>query len=649
MAIPGRLCVEEMTKVRPAGLGGRSAMTLLTLGALSACGHLAPVPEAAAIQPQILSPSDGAALSVSPWVPVTVHLPADARGATLSWTLDGQPWRDDQALLRRRNGHIGGGQDYLATLELLDLAPGAHTLDVLVTPPGRWPYRLQSTFTYDPPPHLLTLHVQDAAGTPVSARVALWRGEERHLLAGPDATAADRGGRDHLLSSVFAVNGVARLRLEPGDYRFVAVRSLRDDLGVGALTIDGDQTLTLTVPEVIATPGVWTADLHVHSGYSPDSFTPNQARFAALACAGLDAIVLTEHNWVVDPTPRLAAVGAADTLRGIPGAEIPVHGKSASSGHLNAFPLGVGAEVPGGLSLAATLDRYRAIAEADPWPDGEGRLLLMLNHPRGIQFRPDSQPARSAHGLFTSLGFDRAIAPGVGENAWMTVPEPTGTTALDIDLLEIVNRFSWTLYREVRQDWFALLEAGYAVVGTGNSDSHAVALELAGAPVNLVDVGEPASFPRFLDALAGGRVSVSTGPIVSFAVRDASGRRWGPGDRIPASGPLLVDARVQAPPWVPVPELRLVRNGAVIARYPLPEREEGATLDHKHLWTLDHLRAGWLLVEAGWPLEDDAPVIGGLFADVYPDAVPLAFTNPAWIEGAQPSSASARGPSGARP
>lgn len=589
-------------------------------------------PPPAPVEPALLSPSDGVRLDRSPWIPLSARLPDRAAGAVVSVTLDGRPWSDPQAVLRRRIARRGGGLDYLATLDLLPLQAGQHTLELRAELPGQAPVVLRSRFTYAPPPHRVELEVVDGRGQPVSARVAVFDEGGRHLLASPDADRVDPNHRDTVLSSLFATDGRAALRVGPGRYRFVAVRSLRDGLGVGELEVKGDQRLRLVVPELVPTPGELTADLHVHSAESADAFTPHAMRFAALACAGLDVVVLTDHNRVVDPRPHLAAVEPASPLAGLAGVEVPVRGTEPTSGHLNAFPVAASSPAPGGLGLAATLDAWRALAQEHPWPDAQGRLILQLNHPRGIGFRPEDPPRKDAHALFTSLGFDRRVPPGEGPNAWMSAAEPTGTTALEIDAMEIVNRFSWKLYRAVRRDWFALLDAGVPVTGTGNSDSHALALELAGSPVNLVRVGEDRSTAAFLDAIDRGRLSVSTGPILSLEVRDARGGRAEPGDRLEGSGPLTVIARVRAAPWVPVPELRLIKDGRLLARQPLPRPPEGEPLDFSAVFTAVAERDGWLLLEAGWPLDDEDPRPGGLFRQVYPNAVPLAFTNPVRLD-----------------
>ena len=88
---------------------------------------------------------------------------------------------------------------------------------------------------------------------------------------------------------------------------------------------------------------------------------------------------------------------------------------------------------------------------------------------------------RQIHDLFNKMGFDPAEAPGVGKtNAWMAQVSKDGvTTAFDYDALEIMNRGSWEAYNQVRLDWLGLMSWGRRITGTGNSDSHAMAIEQA--------------------------------------------------------------------------------------------------------------------------------------------------------------------------
>ena len=575
-------------------------------------------------------------LSDPPWVPILARLPVGVSSASARLSLDGQPWTDPLMVVRRRNKTMGGGVDLLATLPLLDLSAGAHRIGLDVTLADGAPLHLDSAFVYRPPPILVNLLVIDAQDQPVPARIALFQDGEPHALAGPDALRVDPQDRDTHLNSLFALGGRAQVRLSPGRYRLVAVRGLRDELGIAEVDLTEDSTLTLRVTESVPTPGQLTADLHVHTAASGDAFVPGWARYASLAAAGLDMVVITDHERIVDPRPALSRLGA--TVQGLPGEEAFSDKKRARDGHMNALPLEAGQPYDGDRALAALIDGFRTLADSRPFPGANGAVLLQLNHPRGIQFAPEDPPLPWAHGLFTTLGFNRESVLGAPENAWLFKAQPgTGTNALDVEAMEIINRFSWSLYREVRADWFALLNAGFAITGTGNSDSHALAVETAGLPVNLVSLpgwsaGQPIPPDAFVGAIQAGHVSVSTGPVLSMRLRGPDGAEAGPGDLIQAAGPITVTASVAAASWVRVPELRLIVNGEVEQRIAVPRPAPGQPSALQQTWIVDLPRDGWILVEAGWPIEEQEPVVDGDYAALFPGHVPMAFTNPARVD-----------------
>ena len=112
------------------------------------------------------------------------------------------------------------------------------------------------------------------------------------------------------------------------------------------------------------------------------------------------------------------------------------------------------------------------------------------------------------------------------------------------------------------RDWYALLDAGYRVTATGNSDSHKLTFHEPGVPRNLVAVpnDDPAALrrARLRRGRTRGRVVVSSGPFVRL---EASGK--GVGDTV-AAGDADVSILVDAPPWVDVDEVELVRRGEVV-------------------------------------------------------------------------------------
>jgi hypothetical protein len=477
-------------------------------------------------------------------------------------------------------------------------------------------------------------------------------------LAGPDAYAADPGERDVGLHSILAVDGHARVYLDRARYRLLATRGLRHD--VGAAWIDCSSSdrveVELEVQRVVDTPGWLTTDLHVHSGRSADAYVPDRVRYRSAVVAGLDVIVMTDHNMVIDPAVPLDEISleggeGVPVVRGLPGVEArlgmsdPENEEDEDSyGHLNAFPLDPDQPLPEthNEQVSEHIVAFRERQRVAPFEGSEDGVVLQLNHPRGIQFAVDEEPRTKVHALFNQLGFDREEPVESDGNDWLVRTELPGNSILDLDAVEVLNRFSWPLYLEVRADWFALLNQGFSLTATGNSDSHAFEVEQLGLPMNLVACPASGSLDVacFVDAVQGGNLTVTSGPVVDLWVGHGQ-RGVGPGESLTAPGQVTVRARVRAAPWVPVSEVRLVRNGAVVDVQIVDggRMEPGSTremLDRELEWTLDLDRDSWLLVEAGWPLEAELPENPedalGDYALLAPGYTPVGFTNPVRVD-----------------
>lgn len=568
---------------------------------------------ARAAPPSVAVPSGEEALG-APWTPLLVRMDEDWTDATVQASLDGEPL-DDPGVVRARSRGRGGGVDWISSLDLGPLSPGEHDLRFSVRRgDGEW--LLDRSFTIERGPVEVRLHLQDEEERPVAGRVlVLNEAGSPYLLLDQEAQEADPWRRDARLASVFAPEGEATLWLRPGTYTLVGTRGVREAVDARTLTLDeGLHELTLAVPRVVRTPGWVTADLHLHTCRSADSMVPDVQRWQAVRAAALDAVLLTDHNQV-SPDP-----GLPDVLV-IPGVEH--RAGHHTTAHVNAGPLPPGIALPDTdpESFSHHLDALRAL---DPG------VLLQLNHPRGIQFLAEGPLHPRTHALFTRMGYQRRRAPGRGPNAWMTEARPdTGTTALDFDAMEILNRLSWQGYLQVRQDWFALLRHGWAPTGTGNSDSHALAGVAAGSVVNLVDVEGELTETSLVEAVEAGRVSVSTGPVVDLVVRTSEGEA-GPGGVLSGTS-AQATVRVRAASWVPVPEVRLVVDGKVVERVRL-DHEPGQLLDQSFSFELpDRRHDGFVLAEAGWPLGQE-PEDLGLYTRVTGGAVPLGFTNPVLLD-----------------
>ena len=508
---------------------------------------------------QVVSPSPDSRVRAS-WVPLVVRLSEPFAEAEVRVLLDGQPV-DGELVVRPRGPNLGGGLDLIGWLDLSELQPGERELLLELRSPEGRELRQTQHFTWDRPEHRVRLSAE-------AARVFVeHEGQPLHLYT---ADPVDPRGRDADLHSVFVV-GEASVWLDEGDYRFTCSRGLRYGLEVHEVELRGELELRCEPQLQVPTPGWSSADFHVHTARSGDSFVPDALRWASLRAADLDLVVLSDHD-LIQPAPGPGR---------LPGVEATIYQEAPQSpsgwrsiSHVNAFPV-EGELEEGRRPFEEVVAAYQARG-----------AVVQLNHPRGIQFRTGHEPARRAHALFNQRGFE---------------PEQV----LGVDAIELVNRASWPLYLEVRQDWFALLEAGQRITGTGNSDSHALAVENAGAPINLVPC-EVEDTPCVVRAVQEGRVRVSTGPIVDVQVE---------GD--------VLRLRVEAADHVPVREARLVADGEVVWRADVEQLPAE--------FELPLPEAQWVLAEAGWPL-DEEPRDFGVYSQLYPGMVPLGFTNPLWLD-----------------
>jgi len=165
-------------------------------------------------------------------------------------------------------------------------------------------------------------------------------------------------------------------------------------------------------------------------------------------------------------------------------------------------------------------------------------------------------------------------------------------------------------------DWYALLNAGFHVVATGNSDSHKPSYHEAGVPRNMIELGVDApgalAEPALVDALRKGKSSVCSGPFVRIEV---GGKTMG--DTV-APGEAEITVHVDAPPWVEVDRIDIVKRGKTIRTFPVVTKGSVTQRLRESLVTGD-----WVIAIARGSKSMDAYV---------PGALPFGFTNPVFVQ-----------------
>lgn len=439
--------------------------------------------------------------------------------------------------------------------------------------------------------------VKSSRGESLPARVLI-RGVGRT----PDPDFGEDPLRGAALNVVYSSTGNSATSLLSGRYRVTIDRGFEYTIFERDITVKPGKKVFVTaiLRRVVDTKGWIAADLHLHAAPSPDAPARLEDRVHSLAAVGVEVGVATDHNVVTDYAPTIRDLKLEKWVASVVGNEVTT--KEVLLGHFNLFPLAAD-------SAPAEWRRTtpRAIIDAARASKPYGKdTIVQVNHPRMRDL-----------GTFELLRLDPRDVKG-----WVA---RTPLAAMDFDAIEVFNgdhyhRSEIPKVEECLRDWYALLNAGYRHAATGNSDSHKLTYHEAGVPRNLVAVpnDDPAQFDEraFVKAIREARIVVSSGPFVTIT---AAGK--GIGDTISA-GTHEVDVRVQAPPWMDVDRVDLVKRGEVVKSW-----TGGfgiAALRVVRNEKLDLKRGDWIIAIA----RGTRPM-----SHLHrPDAPPFAFTNPIWVE-----------------
>jgi hypothetical protein len=443
----------------------------------------------------------------------------------------------------------------------------------------------------EPRAGLLRWHVTERGGSSLPARLSV-----RGIPPTRDPDWGDEPNQGAALESVYTL-GDGSIPIPPGRYRVTVSRGFEytthDE--VIALTDGSTASVDATLERVVDTRGWISADMHVHAVPSPDAPTLLEDRVRSLVASGVEVAVATDHNAITDYGPTIRALGAQRWLSSIVGDEVTTRG--IELGHFNVFPLTAGTPplpfesiTPGEIFAAA-----RAAAPRDR------DRVVQVNHPR-----------MGSIGYFELLHLDPDNLDGWRRRA------PLFDSSFDA--IEVFNGDDYAELAHVEaclRDWYALLNAGLRITATGNSDSHKLTYHEAGVPRNFVRIGSdsPAEFDEatFIEAVRRGKVVVSSGPFVRLASGAAE-----VGDDVAPGSDVEVHVRVDAPPWVDVSSVDLVRRGEVVKTWAVGAIRAPIRLD---AGTRLSLRSGdWIIAIARGSQPMNFLHRSG--------ALPFGFTNP---------------------
>jgi hypothetical protein len=495
---------------------------------------------------------------------------------------------------------------------------------------------------------------------------------------------------------VYLPDGTATVHLRPGRYELFASRGLEYTAQRRRIRLgERPRRRRLRLRQVVATPDAISADFHIHSARSLDTSATPVGRVAAFVGEGVEVMVSSDHDFVLDYAPVISSLGLDARITSIVGTEVTTTAPNPPAfpeavGHLNAWPLTVD---PTARRDGSVEDEYVAPNFLFSRLRTAGAAVIQYNHPRA------GTRGLGSIGFFNTIGCNRCendidqtctvnadcpVSPAprlcqcVGYRPELPitavpndtlldddvtgisgVANPDGLRNIDFDVIEVGNGLNNVGLLQVREDWFSLLNQVNTVTpsgtvpflpGTGVSDSHRNTLESAGfLRTYVLGVGDdPAALDiaAFNAGIKAGRMMATSGPFIEFSIRDAASASAGLGETlVPVTGTVTLSIRVQATNWIEVEEVRVVANGQVVPGLvfdqtttpnvrpgPLrPWSPQARPLRFEHELELTLTEDTWLLVEAGTPIDPLSEP--DEFADtLVPDLVPYGFTNPIFVD-----------------
>jgi len=519
-----------------------------------------------------------------------------------------------------------------------------------------------------------------------------------------DGSSGDAAGQNNM---VYTATGSGGIQVRPGTYDIYASRGNEYSIDVVQVTVPsgGAVSADFLIKRVVKTKKAISVDTHVHSARSFDSSAPLVDRVRAFVAEGVEVIVSTDHDKVVDYASVIAGLGLGSRITSIVGSEITGSVPNppdfpSSFGHINAWPLTV---QPNERGDGAIQDEF----VAPNWLFSRLRLggaeVIQYNHPRAgvagltaIGYFNNIGCGRCANDIDTTCTLDTHCPAGPGQECTCvgyqpdraitmapndillddgvlgpgSAANPDGFDNFDFDVMEVMNAARDTDFddfRLVRRDWLSLLNQGIFRGGTAVSDSHRNTIEHAGWArsyvINVSDDPQTTNVAVLNSQIKAGAVVMSGGPYIDFSIKPKPGTKALVGQTLvsPPGGVVKLKVKVLSPAWMPIEEVRIIKNGFTMASFdatgcltctgctkpicPAPKPNVRAVPSDPTMFgktrrfrTNIQMTLGsdaYFIVEAGpklAPSIDTLPTPPPVVDIIVPGVVPLAVTNPIFVD-----------------
>jgi hypothetical protein len=222
---------------------------------------------------------------------------------------------------------------------------------------------------------------EEPTGEAIPAKLIVKRADgQRPNVA--DARFGTQGFEDRAVLVDFVPSSGKVVSLPGGSYRAVFARGFEYTIVESPLEVRAGEeaSISATLKRVVDTTGYLSGDFHVHAKFSPDSSDTIEHKVLASAAEGVEILVSTEHEYISDWRPGIAAVGVEKWVNTVLGEEVT----TATYGHFNAFPLAADPAAPnnGAIDWAFKKPAVMFAEVRRRFPNA----IWQVNHPRSGGF-----------------------------------------------------------------------------------------------------------------------------------------------------------------------------------------------------------------------------------------------------------------------
>ena len=281
---------------------------------------------------------------------------------------------------------------------------------------------------------------------------------------------------------------------------------------------------------LIDTTGFLSVDTHVHTSHSPDSRMGQGEQLLHAAAHGLEVVINTEHEHIVDQSMVPIEAGLSEWVINVSGQEVT----ATVPEHMTMFPAEPDGSVRGGIVEWYGLDIDELFASMRTRSEGGVNLL---NHPSYLYY----------------IGWDRdQAAPTLDDPTRLGLLPEAELWSWNFDGMEVFNGHGSPLDNGNGRlnDWMSMVNAGHPISAIGCSDDHGG--DQVGFPrtyfASSTDQPDEMSEAELVEAFHTGQLIASAG---AFARVSVDGE--GPGALVSdTDGELALAVHIEAIPEIDV-------------------------------------------------------------------------------------------------